>query len=99
MEAGRRDLEEAKRIILDKLRGVDANVYLFGSWARGEARRHSDIDVAIAAAEPLPAALLLELEEALEASEILYPVDLVDLNAAASTLRQKVLAEGIAWSA
>jgi len=99
MEAGRWDLEEARRIILEKLQGIPAEVYLFGSWARGEARRHSDIDVAIAASEPLPAGLLLEMTEALEASEILYPVDLVDLNAAASALRKRVLAEGIAWSA
>ncbi len=45
--------------------GRRARVFLFGSWARGDARRYSDIDVAILPAEPLPAGFLLDLQEAL----------------------------------
>ena len=41
------DLAEARRIICRGLAGLRARVYLFGSWARGDARRTSDIDVAI----------------------------------------------------
>jgi len=41
------DLKEARRIVLDKLRGVPARVFLFGSRARGDTRRASDIDIAI----------------------------------------------------
>ena len=40
-------LEEAKRIVLGKLGGTRAKVYLFGSRAWGEARRRSDIDIGV----------------------------------------------------
>jgi predicted nucleotidyltransferase len=99
MRASVRDLEEARRIILKGLEDHPASVYLFGSWARNEARRYSDIDVAISSPEPLPPGLLLEIEEALDQSEVLYPVELVDLTTASESLRERVAAEGIPWNA
>lgn len=85
-------------MVLDRLAGRQARVFLFGSWARGEARRYSDTDVASLAAEPLPAGFLLDLQEALEASRVLYSVDLVDLADAPAALRERVLAEGRPWN-
>jgi len=93
------DLEEARRIILKAIAGYPAKVYLFGSWARGEARRYSDIDVAIAPLKPLPSGLLLEIGEALDQSEVLYQVELVDLTTASEAIREKVASEGIPWNA
>ena len=93
------DLEETRRIVLKGLEGYPAKVCLFGSFARGEARRYSDIDVAISPLEPLPPGLLLEIEEALDQSEVLYPVELVDLTTASESLRERVAAEGIPWNA
>jgi predicted nucleotidyltransferase len=78
------DLEEVRRIVLRGLAGRPARVYLFGSWARGEASRVSDIDIAIMPADPVPPGLLSEIEEALENSLSLYPVDLVDLTGAST---------------
>jgi len=98
MSAGTPDLDEVRRIVLAGLRGHAAKVHLFGSWARGEARRHSDIDVAISPLEPLPPGLLLEIEEQLDRSEVLFPVDLVDLSTATAALRARVSAEGIPWN-
>jgi hypothetical protein len=40
-------LEEVKRFVLGHLSEQPAKVYLFGSWARGEEKRSSDIDVAV----------------------------------------------------
>jgi predicted nucleotidyltransferase len=94
-----RDLGEARRIILDALGDRRARVYLFGSWARNDQRRYSDIDVAIAPDEPLPPGFFLDLEERLDRSEILYPVDLVDLSTAAAALRERVFSEGVEWTA
>jgi predicted nucleotidyltransferase len=99
MIPGSPDLEEVRRIVLRLLKGRQARVYLFGSWARGEACRVSDIDVAILPSEPLPAGLLPEIEEALENSLSLYPVDLVDLTTASDSFRRRVLAEGLSWTA
>jgi predicted nucleotidyltransferase len=73
-------------------------VYLFGSWAHGEASRVSDIDVAILPSTPLPPGLLTEIEEDLDASLSLYPVDLVDLTTASEAFRSRVLAEGVPWT-
>jgi predicted nucleotidyltransferase len=92
------DLSEVRRIVLRALAGRRARVYLFGSWARGEASRVSDIDVAILPKESLPVGLLTEIQEALDESLSLYPVDLVDLTAASGAFRARVLAEGLLWS-
>jgi predicted nucleotidyltransferase len=91
-------VEEVRRLVLGRLAGRHARVFLFGSWARGEARRYSDIDVAILAAEPLPAGFLLDLQKTLEASQVLYPVDLVDLADAPAALRERALAKGRPWN-
>ena len=93
------DLEEARRIVLKGLRGHPAKVWLFGSWARGDARRYSDIDIAISSPDPLPPGLLLEIEEALDQSEVLYPVELVELATASVSLRERVAVEGLPWNA
>jgi predicted nucleotidyltransferase len=93
-----RDLDEVRRIVLRFLEGRKARVYLFGSWARGEACRISDIDVAILPSEPLPPGLLPDIDEALENSVSLYPVDLVDLTTVPEAFRARVLAEGIPWT-
>jgi uncharacterized protein len=93
-----RDLNEVRRIVLDGLAGRRAQVYLFGSWARGEASRVSDIDVAVLGDEPIPPDVRADIEEALENSLCLYPVDLVDLATASERFRSRVLSEGILWT-
>ena len=93
-----RYLDEVRRLVLERLAGHKSRVFLFGSWTRGEGRRYSDIDVAILPAEPLPAGFLIDLQESLEASEVLYPADLVDLTDAPASLRDGVLAEGQPWN-
>jgi uncharacterized protein len=98
MPAETPDLQEVRRIVLSGLAGRRARVYLFGSFARGEPSRVSDIDVAILPDKPLPAGLLTDIQEALENSTSLYPVDLVDLSATSDAFRARVLAEGLLWS-
>lgn len=90
-------LEEVRRIVLD-LVYEKATVYLFGSWARGEATRLSDIDVAIDPHTPLPRGTLARLREQLEESHVPYHVDVVDLSHTDPEFRRRVLAEGILWS-
>ncbi len=77
----------------------EVSVYLFDSHAKNTAHRTSDIDVAILPESPLPAGLLSDVREALEQSNIIYHVDLVDLFNAEAAFRQKVLDEGVLWSA
>lgn len=90
-------LEEVKRIVLSYLQDIDATVYLFGSWARGQERATSDIDVAVAYSVPLPRGTLSRIRMALEESNIPYRVEVVDLTHSDEGFRQKVKQEGIVW--
>ncbi|TCS95191.1 hypothetical protein EDC36_11627 [Tepidimonas ignava] len=92
-----RDREEIVRILAPLAQRHQAIVYLFGSRARGDARRTSDIDLAVRAAMPIPADTLAEAKQALEDSRVPFRVDLVDYETAASELRQAIDAEGVAW--
>ena len=83
----------ALAIVRAALADVPARVLLFGSWARGEGRRHSDIDVAILPERPLPAGTLGRIRSLLEESRVLRVVDLVDLSVADDAFRARVLAE------
>lgn len=91
-------LNEVRRIVLEGLRGHRARVYLFGSRARGQARRASDIDVSILPLAPLPLGLLSSIRESLEESHVPYTVDLVDLSLVEPAFRQRVEREGTLWN-
>lgn len=93
-----RDVETAHDIIRRRLRPELARLWLFGSRARGDARRWSDIDIAVEPQVPLPPGLLAELREELVESSILLDVDLLDLSQADKALKDAVRREGIAWS-
>lgn len=92
-----RYLREVRAIVLRGLEGWPAKVWLFGSFARGEERTASDIDIAVEPGPEMPPSALSAIEEALEESTIPYFVDLVDLRAADEGLRAKVRAEGVPW--
>jgi uncharacterized protein len=93
------DIELARRIVLDGLKGHPCAVFLFGSRATRTAGPASDLDVAIWPQQPLPLGLLAEIADALEESPILLTVDLVDLSGCDGAFRQRVVEEGIAWAA
>ena len=92
-----RAIEELRRLVLDSLGEHDAEVWLFGSCARGEVFRHSDIDVAILPRGELPVGFFSELAESVEESSIPYDVDIVDLRSAAPGLIDEVRREGVKW--
>ena len=91
--------ESLERILSSALTGFPARVdaaYLFGSEARGEASRGSDLDVAILLGGPRPGTLDeggFDLAAALEAA-LQRPVDLVILNGAPVDLVARVLRDG-----
>src|ERR1051326_4916166 len=90
-------LDELRRMVLDALGDREAEVWLFGSCARGEVMQHSDIDIAILPRDELPAGFFGDLTERVEASAIPYDVELVDLRQAAATLIDEVQREGVKW--
>ena len=86
-----------RQALLPRLEVLEA--YLFGSTARAEVQPHSDIDVAVYIAEPVPespgfgyeADLTAYLMQALRTNR----VDLVLLNRAPPVLYQRVLRDGV----
>ena len=87
---------EAMEFTLKFWQNQPVRIYLFGSWARGEAKRSSDVDIAIESKEDM-SFLIGEFREALENSCIIYNVDVVDMNFAAESLCKKIREEGIVW--
>ena len=87
---------EAKEFTLKFWQNQPVRIYLFGSWARGEAKRSSDVEIALESKEDM-SFLIGEFREALENSCIIYNVDVVDMNFAAESLCKKIREEGIVW--
>jgi predicted nucleotidyltransferase len=85
------------RIVAPVVKRGAATLKLFGSRARGDARRTSDIDIALVSAKPIPAAELATLREALEDSSVPFRVDLLDYARAPASLRAAIDREGITW--
>lgn len=90
-------IQQAKKITLDHLANQEAKVFLFGSRAKDTAHRHSDIDIAFLAKNPINASILSAWQEALEESTIPYTVDIVNLSHVNEEFKAKVIHEGILW--
>lgn len=66
---------------------------LYGSFALGNERFESDIDIAVAGKEPLTSKNLMAFSETL-AMKLKRPIDLVDLQQTTGTLLHQVLTKG-----
>jgi predicted nucleotidyltransferase len=76
------------------LLGENTQVIWFGSWPRGKAVAHSDIDVAVSIGIPIPAERMALLHDAVDDIATLYEIDLIDLGSAGPGLRDEVLKHG-----
>jgi predicted nucleotidyltransferase len=92
-----RAIEELREMVLSALGEHQAEVWLFGSCARGNVRQHSDIDIAVLPRDDLPSGFFAELAADIEESPIPYDVDLVDLRRADPSLVEEVRREGVKW--
>ncbi|HAF70305.1 MAG: DNA polymerase beta domain protein region [Acetothermia bacterium 64_32] len=92
------DIAEVRRILSQKLQGYKVRVYLFGSRVKGQARKSSDLDVALLPLEPLPLGIIAEIREALEESHVPFEVDIVDLSEVDPDFRERILSEGVPWN-
>lgn len=92
-----RFVEMLKVLVLQAAAPYQVRVYLYGSEAKGNTRRYSDIDIGLLSAEPLPLHFMNDLKEKIDNSTIPYHVDVVDLTQVDELFRQKVLSEGILW--
>lgn len=91
------DLNIVRKIVCERLKEYKAKVYLYGSRSTGKTYRSSDIDVAVLPMQPVPGWIFAEIREALEESDVLYPVDVVNLSDTDEAFRQRVMKEGVVW--
>lgn len=89
-------LQKAKKIVLEAFTHQDVQIYLFGSWARYEQKRSSDIDIAIEGKTDISASVR-KVREQLEESTIPFRFDVVDMAFASENLKQRIRKEGILW--
>lgn len=61
--------------------------WAFGSRVTWTAKPFSDLDIALEGADPVPSDVLIDLEEAFEASDLPWKVDVIDLNAVSPEFR------------
>ncbi len=88
-------LDEIKMIVLPIARKYDVeSVYLFGSYARGEATENSDIDLVMNFSEPIS---LFTLAEIINDLEKLFgkKVDIVSHNSASPRLLYQIIDEEV----
>ena len=91
-------LDIVRQILLERLSPYDAKIILFGSMARGDYWRASDIDVAVLPGKKIPAGLLSELREEFEESQIPYHIELIHLTIVLKSFADRVLETGLPWS-
>lgn len=89
-------IQRVKAIVLQHFSTQNVRIYLFGSWARGEQKRSSDIDIAIEGNKDISYEITL-LREKLEESTIPRRIDVVDMHYAGKALCQRIRKEGIVW--
>jgi len=74
-----------------------AKIYLFGSYARGNYTRSSDVDIAIDNGAPISLVERAQIANMIDVLNLTQNVDVVDFQSAPSQLQEKILEEGIVW--
>jgi len=83
-------LKKIEKIIQDSI-SKDCKIFLFGSWARGNAAETSDIDIGILGKEKVPFAILVKIFNKAEEIPTLRSIDIVDLAAKDKEYKKNVL--------
>lgn len=83
-------LREAIKIIRRYL-GEEYRLYLFGSWAKGEARETSDFDIGILGETEVSWSIMTKINSEIRGIQTLRKIDVVDLNATSERFRNSAL--------
>jgi len=83
-------IKEAVQIVKEDL-SSDYKMFLFGSWAKGNALETSDIDIGILGKEKVKWGLMARILEKTERIPTLRSIDIVDLNSVDKSFKNNVL--------
>ncbi len=67
---------------------------VFGSRATGQAKKYSDLDIALIGQSPVPNQVMAYLGEALDNSNLPYTVDIIDFTKASPRLQSQIQQQG-----
>jgi predicted nucleotidyltransferase len=70
-------------------------LFLFGSWAHGDAHRASDIDICIDGPAPVDAVTMRRIRDAWDRLSTLHTVDLVDISVLPPSVRGEALRSAV----
>lgn len=73
-------ITEITRLVNDAMRNRSAKVYLFGSYARGQATKHSDIDLVVDSSDKFLSLELMGAIEELIGNEIDYKCQAITMS-------------------
>ncbi|MHB1461581.1 MAG: nucleotidyltransferase family protein [Armatimonadota bacterium] len=71
------------------------HVMVFGSRAKGTARRYSDLDLALMAESRLPFSVQCALEEEFEESDLPYRVDVIDFAGCSESFQRIITRDAV----
>ena len=92
-----KSIRDLKSLIIEFFKEENVIVILFGSRARGDYSKVSDIDIGILPKNRLDRKKLVLLKEKIDNLNFPYTVDVVDLSKVSEAFREKALREGIVW--
>lgn len=92
-----KSIRDLKSLFIEFFKEENVIVILFGSRARGDYSRVSDIDIGILPKNKLDRKKLVLLKEKIDNLNFPYTVDVVDLSKVSEAFREKALREGIVW--
>ena len=73
-------LDQINQVLWQHLDKTRDKAFIFGSWAIGDNRKFSDIDIGIESDRKLSLQLISQLQEAFEESNLPYAVEVVDFS-------------------
>jgi uncharacterized protein len=84
-----KEFEILDQLLLQPLRNHGAKIWVFGSRARGDHKKYSDLDVLYQAGN-LPSGLMYDIKTNLEESKLPIKVDIVNDSELAKSYRESV---------
>jgi predicted nucleotidyltransferase len=92
-----KSIRDLKSLVIELFKEENVILILFGSRARGDYNRVSDIDIGILPDKNLDRKKLILLKEKIDNLNFPYTVDVVDLSKVSEAFRERVLRDGIIW--
>ena len=83
-------IKEAIQIVKECFSG-DYKIFLFGSWAKGNALKTSDIDIGILGKEKVAWSSMAKILERVKNIRTLRSIDIVDLNSVDKSFKDNVM--------